>query len=58
MLVGLMLKILLLKYYRMKGRMSPPTFERIASKMLEFFFQQIRSYDRNSSKFTFFQVQC
>ena len=58
MLVGLMLKILLLKYYRMKGRMSPPTFERIAPKMLEFFFQQIRSYDRNSSKFTFFQVQC
>ena len=56
MLVGLMLKILLLKYYREKGRKTPPTFERLASKMLEFFFQQIRSYDRNSSVFTFFQA--
>jgi hypothetical protein len=35
MLVRLMLKILLLKFYREKGRKAPPTFERIASKMLE-----------------------
>ena len=56
MIVGLMLKPLLIKYYRETGHKAEPTFERIASKMLEFFFQQVRSYDRNSSKFTFFQV--